>query len=416
MGQNILLISGNYYPEPTGIGKYNGEMMNWLADHGFTCTVISTYPYYPHWQIQPPYTGKNKWYHKEIHTTSAGNKITIYRCPHYVPADPTGKRRIFLDLSYLSFVSLRLIRLTGKKFDYIINVSPPLSLGLLAALYKKVSRAQFLYHVQDLQVDVANDLKMISSMRFISILYKVEKFILKTADKISTISTGMAERLHSKSGRPVDLFPNWANTKLFYPLHNKAALKTAFGFKPDVCTILYSGSIGEKQGLEAVLDIAENFSKKNIEIQFIICGSGPYKNTLEKLANEKQLNNLSFLPLQPPEKLNGFLNMADVHLVMQKANVADHVMPSKLTTILSVGGLAVITANSGSGLHKLVTENEIGLVCTAENIPALSAIIETVLHTDYTQICNNARLYAEQILSIDKIMTRYKEDVIGVKD
>ena len=52
MKKNILLISGNYFPEPTGIGKYNNEMMIWLADHGFNCTVISTYPYYPFWQIQ----------------------------------------------------------------------------------------------------------------------------------------------------------------------------------------------------------------------------------------------------------------------------------------------------------------------------------------------------------------------------
>ncbi len=56
--------------------------------------------------------------------------------------------------------------------------------------------------------------------------------------------------------------------------------------------------------------------------------------------------------------------MADVHFVMQKANVAHHVMPSKLTTILSVGGLAIITANAGSGLYKMITDNNIGLVCS----------------------------------------------------
>ncbi len=413
MKKNILLISGNYFPEPTGIGKYNNEMMIWLADYGFNCTVISTYPYYPYWQVQPPYTKKRKWFSKEIFTTPAGNKITIYRCPHYVPLNPKGKNRIFLDLSFFSSVSLKLIQLTGKKFDYIINVTPPLSLGLLAALYKKVCRAKFLYHIQDMQVDVANDLKMISSMRFLSLLFKIEKYILKEADKISTISPDMVERIKFKSGKPAYLFPNWVNTKLFFPLLNKKSLKVAFGFKPDIPIVLYSGSIGEKQGLDAVLEIADNFQQTNIEVQFIICGSGPYKNILEKLALEKQLTNLSFLPLQPAEKLNDFLNMADVHLVMQKANVAHHVMPSKLTTILSVGGLAIITANVGSGLYKMVTDSNIGLISPAENVAALSELIELVLKKDYTNICINARKYAEEFLAIDKIMTRYTEEVIN---
>jgi colanic acid biosynthesis glycosyl transferase WcaI len=412
MKKNVLLISGNYFPEPTGIGKYNSEMMIWLADYGFNCTVISTYPYYPFWQIQPPYINKRKWFSKEIYTTSSGNKIIIYRCPHYVPLNPTGKTRALLDLSFFSTVSLKLIRLTGKKFDYIINVTPPLSLGLLAALYKKICGAKFLYHIQDMQVDVANDLKMISSMRFLSMLFKIEKYILKKADRISTISPDMAERVKFKSGKPAYLFPNWVNTKLFFPLPDKKNLKVAFGFKSNVPIVLYSGSIGEKQGLEAVLEIADNFKQKNIDAQFIISGSGPYKKILEKLALEKQLSNLSFLPLQPPEKLNEFLNLADVHLVMQKANVAHHVMPSKLTTILSVGGLAIITANAGSGLYKMVTDSNIGLICPAENVPVLSGLIELALHNDYTNICNNARKYAEEFLAIDKIMTHYTEEVI----
>ncbi len=412
MKKRILLISGNYFPEPTGIGKYNDEMMNWLADHDFNCTVISTYPYYPFWQVQQPYAKKRKWFTKEINTTPAGNKITIYRCPHYVPVNPKGKNRVFLDLSFFTSVSLKLITLTGRKFDYVINVTPPLSLGLLAALYKKVCRAKFLYHIQDMQVDVANDLKMISSMRFLSLLFKIEKYILKQADKISTISSDMAERAKLKSYKPIYLFPNWANIKKFFPLPDKSVLKTSFGFNPGKPVVLYSGSIGEKQGLEAVLEIADNFKQKNIEVQFIICGSGPYKKTLEKLAAEKQLSNLIFLPLQPPEKLNEFLNMADIHLIILKANVAHHVMPSKLTTILSVGGLAVITANAVSGLYKMITDNNIGIVCPAENIPSLSHVINRALNEDNTYISINARRYAENFLAIDNIMQRYKEDVI----
>jgi len=42
------------------------------------------------------------------------------------------------------------------------------------------------------------------------------------------------------------------------------------------------------------------------------------------------LHNVRWLPLQPVEKLNELLNLADVHLLPQRADAADLVMPSKL--------------------------------------------------------------------------------------
>ncbi len=414
--QKILLIAGNYYPEPTGIGKYNGEMMTWLTDNGFNCTVISTYPYYPSWRIQGLYSKKKGWYYKEKLTTLKGNEIKIYRCPHYVPLRPTGKTRMLLDFSFFVFAGLRLISLTGKKFDYAISVTPPLSLGFLAALYKNVSQAKFLYHIQDLQIDAADSLNMISSKKLLNILYRIEKYIFKKADKISTISEGIADKVKVKTDKPVYIVPNWVNVKKFYLLPDKALSKKAYGFKPDIPVILYSGSIGEKQGLEVMLSVAEIFIKENLHTQFVISGSGPYKTTLEKIAGEKRLNNVAFLPLQPFEKLNAFLNIADAHLVIQKADVADAVMPSKLTTILSVSGLAIVTANEGSGLYNMVSKHNIGLLCKADSVKSLYETIKKILINDYTSICINARNYAEEFLSVDRIMKHYKEDVIGISD
>ena len=35
----ILIYSANFAPEPTGIGKYSGEMAWWLADNGHEVRV-----------------------------------------------------------------------------------------------------------------------------------------------------------------------------------------------------------------------------------------------------------------------------------------------------------------------------------------------------------------------------------------
>ncbi len=294
MQKKILFILGNYYPEPTGIGRYNSEMIDWLADNGFNCSVIATYPYYPHWKVQPPYENKKRWFTKEKKETINNNIITVYRCPHYVPSNPTGKKRIIFDFSFFISASLKLLQLTGKRYDYIVNVTPPISLGIIAAFYRKFSSALFLYHIQDLQVDVAQDLNMISSKKLINVLFKIESYVLSKADFISTISEGMSKKISTKTRKPVFLFPNWSDTKIFIPLQNKDSLKMLFGFKPDIPVILYSGAIGEKQGLESMLYAAEMFQNESLSAQFVICSLGPYKAILEQKAAELKLNNIIF--------------------------------------------------------------------------------------------------------------------------
>ena len=86
--QTVLLFGGNYFPEPIGIGKYNGEMVKWLADQGYNCTVVTTFPYYPDWKIQAPYIRKSLWYKSEKIILKNGSCIKIVRCPSYIPKRP----------------------------------------------------------------------------------------------------------------------------------------------------------------------------------------------------------------------------------------------------------------------------------------------------------------------------------------
>jgi colanic acid biosynthesis glycosyl transferase WcaI len=406
MSKRILLIGGNFSPELTGIGKYNGEMIQWLAQNGYECTVITTQPYYPQWKVQKPYT--NKGYVKEAVET-AGKPITVYRCPQYVPANPGGKKRLLQEFSFTCTSFIRLLGVLGKKkFDYVLTVVPPFQLGLHALLYKKLRGAKFLYHVQDLQIEAARDLQMIKSKSLIKVLFALEKFVLKKADVVSSISKGMIKKVEAKTGKEVVFLPNWVDMKFFYPLTNRDELKIKAGFAATDILVLYSGAIGEKQGLEMILDSAERL-KDNKAVQFLICGSGPYKEKLIEQANQRQLHNVHFIPLQPFEQFNSFLNMADVHLVIQKKGASDLVMPSKLTTILAVGGVALVTAEKGTSLYEVVEENEMGILVEPENEAAFSNALLKIIGEDLSVLRSNARHYAEEHLAIDKVLGKYTE-------
>jgi colanic acid biosynthesis glycosyl transferase WcaI len=407
--KRILFIGGNYFPEPTGIGKYNGEMVDLFAGRGFQCTVVTSFPYYPYWKVQKPYSKWSFWYKREVRTTTGDGQlpIEIFRCPQYVPRKPTGKTRMMLDLSFLVFSFFKIFQLLfRRKYDYVIAVVPCFQIGLLGIFYKWVRGAKFIYHIQDLQIDAASELKMISSKKAIRLLLRIERYILQQADIISSISAGMIQKINKKVNKEVVFFPNWVDTNLFYPLSEKIMLKEEFNLRPSDRIVLYSGAIGEKQGLESILHSASMFREQD-DLKFLICGSGPYREKLEEMAKEEGLTNVLFLPLQPAERLNRFLNMADLHLVLQKANASDLVMPSKLSTILSVGGIAIVSAPADSTLHDLVSTNEMGVVIEPGNQHSLTEAIDRCLKNNYENVKRNARKYAEDFLSIEYIFSRY---------
>jgi colanic acid biosynthesis glycosyl transferase WcaI len=87
----------------------------------------------------------------------------------------------------------------------------------------------------------------------------------------------------------------------------------------------------------------------------------------------RDLSNIQFLPLQPSEKLNLLLNSADIHILPQKADAADLVMPSKLLGMLASGKALIATANHGTELENIVSK--VGIVVAPGDQSALCQAI-----------------------------------------
>ncbi|MET1055140.1 MAG: colanic acid biosynthesis glycosyltransferase WcaI, partial [Pedobacter sp.] len=141
-----------------------------------------------------------------------------------------------------------------------------------------------------------------------------------------------------------------------------------------------------------------------------------YKAELMKMAEEAGLTNLAFLPLQGFDVFNEFLNMADIHLVLQKANASDLVMPSKLTAILAVGGLALVTANPGTTLHDVIKAHGMGVIIEAEKETLLAEAIIEITENDFEPCRRNARVYAEKYLDKRNILPEMLEYVSDINN
>ena len=405
----ILIYGINYTPELTGIGKYTGEMGAWLAQQGQEVDVITTMPYYPEWTIHASHKGK-WWYKEQL------DGVRVHRCPFYVPRKVTSSKRILHEFSFvLSSLFYWLPVFFGKRYDVVICLSPPFHLGLIPVFYSKLRRVPMWCHIQDLQIDMAKDLGMLKNKRFLDIMFSVEAYILKRCTVVSTISEGMVKKVTQKKviRSKCVLFPNWVDGDYIKPLYRTQSLRTELGLQDSDKVVLYSGSLGEKQGLELIIEAAKSFAIQP-EVKFMIFGSGGGKPRLEALVQEYGLTNVTFNPLQPYEKLSALLATADIHLVLQKKSASDLVLPSKLTGILAAGGCALVSAMPGTTLYDIVDSHQMGILLEPESTEALVMSIRKALSADLTSYKINARRYAEHYLNKETTLNAFMNQLSEV--
>ena len=404
----ILVYGINYSPELTGIGKYTGEMVEWMARQGHEVRVITAPPYYPQWQVGEKYSA---WRYRREQGAA-----TVWRCPLYVPKQPSTLKRLMHLGSFALSSFFPLMAQRRWKPDRIIGVVPTLFCTPGMRLLAKLSGARTLLHIQDYEVDAMLGLGMAGgkSGKVARLAAAFERSGLQNVDNVSTISRSMMNKAREKgvAEQKVIFFPNWSEVARFRDVDaaEVAALRATLGLEDAHKIILYSGNIGEKQGLENVIAAAD--ALRDRPWTFVIVGQGGGKARLEKLAAEKQLDNVKFFPLQPYEALPALLKMADCHLVIQKRGAADAVLPSKLTNILAVGGNAVITAEADTELGQLCTSLPGIAVCVEpEHVPALVTGIEQALALP--KVNDIAREYAERTLEKESVLSQFIADIRG---
>jgi colanic acid biosynthesis glycosyl transferase WcaI len=402
--KKVLAVGHNYYPELTGIGKYTAEFCNYLVGENFAVDVITGNPYYPQWKLFDGY--KNNRFTKENI-----NGVNVYRTPLFIPKKPTGFKRLLQDGFFFTTVLMVMVKLLfhKKKYDFIFIAVPSFMLGLTGLFYRFFSRSTVvLYHIQDLQIDAAENLDMIKSKALIKFLYRIERYVLNHVNYVSTISEGMREKVlqKSRSLKECLLFPNWINNKNIYPIDPKPVIEKD-GLR-NKKIIFYSGAIGEKQGLEMILKVAPHFSL-NKEIVFVISGEGPYKQKLIEQSQEQDLQNIVFLNLMPIEEFNEMLNAAYIHLVIQKESGSDFFLPSKLTNILGIGGCVIVTAAENTSLYNIINQNNCGCLISPSDAQALQNAIEALDNNNDARnfYSKNALRYAHDFLYQKSVIENY---------
>lgn len=399
----LLIYTLNFEPELTGIGKYSGDMAKWLASEGHDVRVVTAFPYYPRWRIDDGYSAT--WYKRE---RLAG--VDVMRCPLWVPKKPGGGKRL-VHLASFAFTSFPvLLRQWFWRPDIVWVVAPAFFCVPGALLASKVLGAKSWVHIQDYEVDAAFDLGMLKGARLKRWALAIERSLLGGFDRFSTISRRMYQLAISKgvSESKAVLFPNWVDLEAI----SSVSITTESGsYRAELCipndavVALYSGNMGAKQGLEILAEAAAAL-RSQVGLYFVFCGNGAGRADLERRVSG--LANVRFLDLQPLERLGELLGMADIHLLPQRADAADLVMPSKLTGMLASGKAVVATAHIGTEVAMVI--EGCGLAVPPEDVSAFSGAIlrlaeDRALRDKFGKA---GRSYAESNLDKNAVLKRFE--------
>jgi len=397
---NILIIGINYSPELVGIGKYTGEMAEWLSGKGAEVRVVTAPPYYPEWEIGHGHSA-SKYKHENM------NGIQVWRCPVWIPKRKNGINRITHLLSFAMSSFPVMLKQIYWQPDIIISIEPTFFCAPLSIIVSKLTRAKSWLHIQDFEIDASFKMGFLSVDNFYRWIEIIEKKVMNQFDCISTISKKMLEKLAEKGIPPEKCvsFPNWVDTDTIYPLSECEFFRKEWGIREETTVILYSGNMGQKQGLEVIIEVAKLLSDDE-NIFFVLCGTGAVHNKLVMMA--KGMENLRFLPLQPLERFNKLLNTADIHLLPQRDKAEDLVMPSKLTGILSCGGIVIATGNEGTELANVVRQSG-GMVCPPGDSLTMAKMIKKLSSNPLlqTKIRIKARKFAETYFQKEVILNRF---------
>jgi putative colanic acid biosynthesis glycosyltransferase WcaI len=396
----ITLIGVNFYPEDTAIGLYSTQMAEYLAQKGYKINVITGFPYYPQWAIKDEYKSKSKLYKETTH-----NNITVYRYRQYVPKNPTFLKRIIhlTDFTIGSLVNCFKI----KKTDLVIAIVPFTTSIFLGWLLKKRLKAKLWTHIQDFEFDAAleSGISKKDNNLLFKALFKLEKKLLDTTDVSSTISHLMVDKLKTKTKTKTYYFPNWINTDT---KESKERTTHSF-FNRDKFKILYSGNIGDKQDWEffRVFVLA---LKQYKDVEVCVVGHGAKREWL--LSKTQNINYLKIFEPVSLKELKSLLNSADLHILFQKDNILDTVMPSKILGMMASGKPSLITGHLNSEVSKIISKSG-GGIYLPNDIKMASEAFEKLYSNEQNRlkIGGNAQKYVTKNYNKNSILSKFEKEI-----
>jgi len=242
--------------------------------------------------------------------------------------------------------------------DLVWGTTPPIFQAPTAWLLARLKGVPFLLEVRDLWPAFAVAVGVLTNKFLIRLSEWLERFLYRHADQVVVNSPGYLGHVEARGAHKVTLVPNGADPDMFDPTATGEHFRKKFGLEENF-VVLYAGAHGMSNDLDVVLDSAE-FLRDEPSVRIVLLGSGKEKSRLRAQADQRQLDNLMFLPPVPKLEMPATLAGADACLAILKPIVMyKTTYPNKVFDYMAAGR-PVILAIDGV-IREVVEDAQAGM-------------------------------------------------------
>jgi glycosyltransferase involved in cell wall biosynthesis len=266
------------------------------------------------------------------------------------------------------------------------------------------------FNLQDIHPKVLIDSGAVRNPFLKSILYKMEEVCYKNAHSLIAYSEGNRDYIVNRgTNGHVFIIPNWAdmNAVVSYDKADSFRNEEKIGNK---FIVSYAGTMQQAQGLEIILEAAENIEVYN-DIIFLLAGEGTSKPILEGIIKEKLIKNVFIRPVMPEERYKQLLYESDVCLITLSLDTPLQTVPGKLAYIMGYGKPVILAANTMGDAAKVINKAECGYCVDPGDSKAFSKAVLNLYKDEGLRktMGENARVFAEQNFSRPVCTKQYEE-------
>jgi colanic acid biosynthesis glycosyl transferase WcaI len=393
---DVLVISFYYAPDQTGIAPYSAALARGLAQRGHRVRAIVGYPHYPQWKIAEGYGGLRR---REII-----DGVEVVRVRHPVPRNSTGVGRIAMEAVFAAHAAT----VRGRRPDVVLAASPSLLSVAAALTWRKHDRTAVGVIVQDIYCRAVTEAASNGGRSHSGAVTRVERGLLARADGVSVIHDLLGGVLTDIGVDPtkITIIRNWAH--IAEPLRDRNATRAQLGWRDDELIALHSGNMGEKQGLQNVVDAARLADAARVPVRFVLLGHGSRRPALEVAGADVQ--RLQLVDPLPADAFPDVLAAADVLVLNEKPGIAEMCVPSKLTSYFAAGRPVVAAVNPSGGSAEEMRAAGAG-ICVPAGQPRdlLAAVLRTGHDRAGAQRAGaRGQAYAHEVLSATAALDAYE--------
>lgn len=329
---DLAIVNRSFWPQGQVIGEGLLQFAEAVAKENSVCVI----------------TQEEESLSELLATEGRGKNVIVRACKSYTTSTSGILKRIAEALFFMFWTFISLVR--ARPANVYVSTNPPVVVPFIVAIYCRLYKADYIYHLQDIHPEAANIIVPLNKV-FFKLLKNIDNYTLRHAKAIVTLSEDMKKYILMRcdTSSPV------------YLLDNPSYDLPAVPFKDRDRDVVFCGNAGRLQRIPLLMAAIREYLQKGGQLHFTFAGGGLNVPDIKALA--KEYDKVNYLGVIPPTEATELVNKHRWALLPIDDEVTKYAFPSKSSGYALSGTGIIAICGVATSVARWVKEHDLGITC-----------------------------------------------------